>query len=1572
MPFFEDDGRQITAPVGHIPGVRAPGDELPAPDFWSETVPAAFRENETVFSFNAIEPGAYDRRNPLFPELVDPDFDPASEIEGYEDHARRFAFADDPAQVSALKRQIDREREDRRTVNRAGPAGVVASIAAGILDPINLVPVGGSAYRSYRTGRVMLDGGVAGMRAGLLGSTAAEALLWSSQEERTWGEMALNVGAGTFLGGILGAGGAKIRQSVDEYRIGRLHDQARVPDAEGNLGGDGQVMLAFNRLEDNLKTIKLDEGRGAIKADGTADIETDFGMVKVVWKHGAESPKAKGKNAGWNAVTRDDVTAFPEIVRRHEALPDTGRSGAPKWRWVAERPGADGTPRNVVYSVTRFTEGDGADRVVTIHVTGRGGDISPKRAGGLGNAIRGMFGQDAKTRPASASPAMDHGTDGIPPEGSLIPFPGGRTPDAPGNRIADDAANVTPRTLEGDVERDLYLPADDEPDLLEPGGVPEPEIEGPGNTGGSVGAAAARSNTIDEEGLKSALGVEKAVQFQDPLLRVLSGPSITARRALQALAEVPVYIKKNIRGDASPIAVETRIKMHQPRLYRATKAMDDAFARYRLGREKRVGDIARIGAADLAGSANRQGKLNYLQFKEQVSAAMRRGDQHDIREVAQSAAAWRREVFEPLKDLAIEADLLPEDVTVDTAVSYLNRLYDVDKIKSNRTEFKRRITRWLVSEAELAGRRAADDEATLADLDQVLRFERAEVRRVKSAQARAEREAGRARAKAEGKLTEAQAATRTRETDVRQLERRADDLAVDAIPADDDIKGLLSDLKRGAPKQQPQSLSAFLRAKGGLREDGGELANMGVDGKATPGLRNDKSGLALDDATHAAWEAGYMPEFAERPDINDFLALLRDDVNGRPIYAEQDYELAAYADELVEMRGTLEERGVDVGGLTPERLAETLETGAAPATRDSTPISRLRARNAESAAKRAMKRLSLQDARAVKAEADLDDAIRGMMEARAGRTAAREAVEASEQRIKEMARLRGEVRKRRAADQYRAGFDELELEDVARQIIDRILGSPDGRLPYDLDAQAIRASSRGGRPDTSGPLKGRSFKMPDVMLEDFLENDIERLGHVYTRSMASDVELVRAFGTVGMDSQLGDVRAEFDRMIDNAKTAAERKRLEKAKSKADGDLAAVRDRLRGTYALPADPDSVMVRTGRVLRSLNYLRLLGGMTLSAIPDVGRSVMVHGYGRVFRDGLLPLVRNGRAFRAASAEEVRLAGTALDMVLDSRTMAIADVMDDFGRHTKFERGLKSAVDRFGVVSLMAPWNAAMKQFAGVVTMSRILDASARVRAGRATAKEIENLAFSGIDRTMARRIAQEFTAHGVTENGARMANTIHWRDKDAVEAFRAAVVKDVDRIIVTPGQDKPLWMSTQLGALVGQFKSFIIASTQRTLISGLQQRDLAALNGSALMLGLGMMTYAIKETAAGRDLSDDPEKWLVEGIDRSGLTGWLFEANNILEKATRGGFGVNAMIGAGPMSRYASRNITGSLLGPSLGVVEDAVTVSGSLSTGELTRSDVRAFRRLLPYQNLFYMRRTLDAAEQGLADELGVRE
>tara|TARA_R110002111_G_scaffold61697_2_gene102444 strand:- start:3136 stop:5037 length:1902 start_codon:yes stop_codon:yes gene_type:complete len=633
-------------------------------------------------------------------------------------------------------------------------------------------------------------------------------------------------------------------------------------------------------------------------------------------------------------------------------------------------------------------------------------------------------------------------------------------------------------------------------------------------------------------------------------------------------------------------------------------------------------------------------------------------------------------------------------------------------------------------------------------------------------------------------------------------------------------------------------------------------------------------------------------------------------------------------------------------------------------------MTRLRERSARQAEARLMKRLNSSDVRTVKAEAELDEIIERLVRARAQRSTVRNTAERFESRINEVTKMRAELTKRRHQDLYRAGFDRLELQDVAEQITDRILGTPDGRLPYDTAVGDVRPR-RGGRADVSGPLKGRSFKIPDEMIEPYLENDIEMIGRIYTRSMSADVELVKAFGSVDMLDQIENVRRDFARMSREAKSAAERQKIQKQRDAAIRDIAGVRDRVRGVYALPQDPDSVFVRGVKVVKSLNYLRLLGGMTLSALPDPVRPVMVHGLMPVLQDGLLPMIRNFKGYRLAT-EEIKLAGTALDMVLDSRTMAIADVMDDFGRHSKFERAIQSMTNNFGVVSLMAPWNAAVKQFTGVVTMTNMLKAAARVRAGRATAKDLEKLAASGIDRLMARKIADQFSAHGVTDRGVRMANTRAWTDGDAVDAVRNAILRDVDRTIVTPGQDKPLWMSTVLGSAIGQFKSFQFASTQRVMLSGLQQRDLAALTGLVGMVGVGMLSYYLKTKLAGRDVSDDPRKWIVEGVDRAGVTGWLFEANNMIEKLTRGSVGVGAVIGAQPMSRFASRSVPEAILGPSLGTMINLSLATGAIATGDISKSDVSAFRRLLPYQNLFYLRGILDEAEASIAAKLGARK
>jgi hypothetical protein len=537
-------------------------------------------------------------------------------------------------------------------------------------------------------------------------------------------------------------------------------------------------------------------------------------------------------------------------------------------------------------------------------------------------------------------------------------------------------------------------------------------------------------------------------------------------------------------------------------------------------------------------------------------------------------------------------------------------------------------------------------------------------------------------------------------------------------------------------------------------------------------------------------------------------------------------------------------------------------------------------------------------------------------------------------------------------------LSDSEVKGLVNDTVDNILGNADGRVPYDIVS--------GPR----GPLKERLLNIESRKIQDFLNTDIEEVLRSQVRTMSADVELARKFGSVDLAEQIRKINDEANAKIEAAPNEAARVRIDKARKDAIRDLSGIRDRLRGQYALPANPDSLVLRAGRIARNVNYLRLLGGMTVSAIPDLGKVVFTYGLTSAFRDGFIPMVRNFKTFRLA-AQEVKDAGTALDMVLDSRAMAMADITDDFGRHSAFERGLSSLTTRFGVVSLMAPWNATLKQIVGLVTMTNIIRSAERVALGKGTAKDIRSLAASGIDADLAQRIANQAAQFGDNQDGILLAKAGDWSDIEARNAFRVAVVREVDRAIVTPGQDKPLWMSTELGKAVGQFKSFGISSMQKTMLAGLQQRDAATLNGVLLSLGLGAMTYWAKSAMAGKQTSDDPKQWAVEAMDKSGLVGWLMDANNIAEKATRGRVGFSAITGK-QVSRYASRNVTGAILGPSADAVADIFDVSGSIFAGDTTQSDLHKLRQLIPAQNLFYLRSLFDRVEKATGSALNLPE
>ncbi|RIV83381.1 thermonuclease family protein [Aurantiacibacter zhengii] len=114
---------------------------------------------------------------------------------------------------------------------------------------------------------------------------------------------------------------------------------------------------------------------------------------------------------------------------------------------------------------------------------------------------------------------------------------------------------------------------------------------------------------------------------------------------------------------------------------------------------------------------------------------------------------------------------------------------------------------------------------------------------------------------------------------------------------------------REVPKVGPIDLVGWLRLRGGLREENGELASLGITNNAArrgmdfagqemrfgPMLADD--GMTLDDAAFAAWEEGYFPELSERPDVNTFLEALGETYNGgsgRRFHVDDFAELDAY------------------------------------------------------------------------------------------------------------------------------------------------------------------------------------------------------------------------------------------------------------------------------------------------------------------------------------------------------------------------------------------------------------------------------------------------------------------------------------------------------------------------------------------------------------------------------------------------------------------------------------------------------------------------------------------------------
>lgn len=197
----------------------------------------------------------------------------------------------------------------------------------------------------------------------------------------------------------------------------------------------------------------------------------------------------------------------------------------------------------------------------------------------------------------------------------------------------------------------------------------------------SVGAAMVEKPTLQDLTISgsAALNVSRASRFINPFNRLANSPFTTSRETLLRGFETTLEFNLHRDGKTLGAAAETEIKLFDKYNALSIIAYKENFKAF-----KKIENQYNLGR-----------KLSGKEFRERLSRALRNGDvDPEIQEITKAAQRLRAEVLEPIKNQAIDAGLLPKDISPAFAKSYLHRMWDRQKLLSYRDEAMVMLTKW--------------------------------------------------------------------------------------------------------------------------------------------------------------------------------------------------------------------------------------------------------------------------------------------------------------------------------------------------------------------------------------------------------------------------------------------------------------------------------------------------------------------------------------------------------------------------------------------------------------------------------------------------------------------------------------------------------------------------------------------------------------------------------------------------------------------------------------------------------------------------------------------------------------
>lgn len=404
-----------------------------------------------------------------------------------------------------------------------------------------------------------------------------------------------------------------------------------------------------------------------------------------------------------------------------------------------------------------------------------------------------------------------------------------------------------------------------------------------------------------------------------------------------------------------------------------------------------------------------------------------------------------------------------------------------------------------------------------------------------------------------------------------------------------------------------------------------------------------------------------------------------------------------------------------------------------------------------------------------------------------------------------------------------------------------------------------------------------------------------------------------------------------------------------------------------------------------IKTWNLLTMLGQTTLSSIPDIGALVFVNGFNNTIRDVVAPLVKNSVRLMAGKLSKSQPRGVYLEryneikdlrvvneMILNTRINSLSQISGEYSL-SGVDQWNRKVADKFSYWSGITWFNEKVKMMAAYAAQGRILRAA--LNPDKMTKSTREAMLSYGLDGERLKRIAEQFKQYGKKDGGVYVAGVSGWNDREIADVFSISIRRIIDNTILTPDLEKPGFFSTPLGSILGQFKTYIMAATQRYLIAGLQRRDLDALIGATCMTGLGMFSSMLKDLYAYGEVKErTPSEWITLGVDKSGIAGYLMDVDDVLYRLSGGSFGLDALTSSETARKRQYANSILTSLAPTAGLIESIGHGSAGLmrlaTEGRMNSKEVSSLRRIIPFQNSLMFRKAFDVAEDIARQKFGL--